>query len=317
MLNYLLKRLLYALPIAFVVSALCFALVYLAPGDPLSAVLPADASQEMVEAVKARYGLDKPVVQQYGLWLGRALHGDLGQSISTGRAVSLEIGSAIGNSILLAVLASALGFGIGGLLGVIAGYLHGTATDRFLSALAIAGVSIPHYWLGIVLVAIFSVRLNLLPAMGAGPGGSGAWLWNAEHLRYIILPAVTLAAIPAGIVMRTVRALVADTLKQEFIVGLVAKGMGPAQVFRHLVKNIAPTALAVIGVQLGYLMAGSILVETVFNWPGTGLLLNTAILQRDIPLLQGTILVLAMIFVLLNLLVDMLQPLLDPRMVRS
>ena len=317
MLNYLLKRLLYALPIAFVVSALCFALVYLAPGDPLSAVLPADASQEMVEAVKARYGLDKPVVQQYGLWLGRALHGDLGQSISTGRAVSLEIGSAIGNSILLAVLASALGFGIGGLLGVIAGYLHGTATDRFLSALAIAGVSIPHYWLGIVLVAIFSVRLNLLPAMGAGPGGSGAWLWNAEHLRYIILPAVTLAAIPAGIVMRTVRALVADTLKQEFIVGLVAKGMGPAQVFRHLVKNIAPTALAVIGVQLGYLMAGSILVETVFNWPGTGLLLNTAILQRDIPLLQGTILVLAMIFVLLNLLVDMIQPLLDPRMVRS
>ena len=317
MLNYLLKRLLYALPIAFVVSALCFALVYLAPGDPLSAVLPADASQEMVEAVKARYGLDKPVVQQYGLWLGRAVHGDLGQSISTGRAVSLEIGSAIGNSILLAVLASALGFGIGGLLGVIAGYLHGTATDRFLSALAIAGVSIPHYWLGIVLVAIFSVRLNLLPAMGAGPGGSGSWLWNAEHLRYIILPAVTLAAIPAGIVMRTVRALVADTLKQEFIVGLVAKGMGPAQVFRHLVKNIAPTALAVIGVQLGYLMAGSILVETVFNWPGTGLLLNTAILQRDIPLLQGTILVLAMIFVLLNLLVDMLQPLLDPRMVRS
>jgi peptide/nickel transport system permease protein len=317
MLNYLLKRLLYALPIAFVVSALCFALVYLAPGDPLSAVLPADASQEMVEAVKARYGLDKPLVQQYGIWLGRALHGDLGQSISTGRAVSLEIGSAIGNSILLAVLASALGFGIGGLLGVIAGYLHGTATDRFLSALAIAGVSIPHYWLGIVLVAIFAVQLNLLPAMGAGPGGSGSWLWNAEHLRYIILPAVTLAAIPAGIVMRTVRALVADTLKQEFIVGLVAKGMGSAQVFRHLVKNIAPTALAVIGVQLGYLMAGSILVETVFNWPGTGLLLNTAILQRDIPLLQGTILVLAMIFVLLNLLVDMIQPLLDPRIVRS
>ena len=317
MLNYLLKRLLYALPIAFVVSALCFALVYLAPGDPLSAVLPADASQEMVESVKARYGLDKPLVQQYGLWLGRALQGDLGQSISTGRAVSLEIGSAIGNSILLAVLASALGFGIGSLLGGIAGYLHGTATDRFLSALAIAGVSIPHYWLGIVLVAIFSVRLNLLPAMGAGPGGSGSWLWNAEHLRYVILPAFTLAAIPAGIVMRTVRALVADTLKQEFIVGLVAKGMGPVQVFRHLVKNIAPTALAVIGVQLGYLMAGSILVETVFNWPGTGLLLNTAILQRDIPLLQGTILVLAMIFVLLNLLVDMMQPLLDPRMVRS
>lgn len=317
MLNYFLKRLLYAVPIAFVVSALCFALVYLAPGDPLSAVLPADASKEMVDAVKARYGLDKPVLQQYGLWLARALQGDLGQSISTGRSVSLEIGSAIGNSILLALVASGLGLSIGGLLGVVAGYLHGTPTDRFLSALAIAGVSVPHYWLGIVLVAIFAVQLKMLPAMGAGPGGSGAWLWNAEHLRYLVLPAITLAAIPAGIVMRTMRALVADTLKQEFIVGLIAKGMGPAQVFKHLLKNIAPTALAVIGVQLGYLMAGSILVETVFNWPGTGLLLNTAILQRDIPLLQGTILVLAMIFVLLNLLVDMLQPLLDPRMVRT
>jgi peptide/nickel transport system permease protein len=269
----------------------------------------------MVNSVKARYGLDKPILQQYAMWLGRAVQGDLGQSISTGRPVSQEIGGAIGNSLLLAVLASTLGFSIGGLMGVVAGYLHGSTTDRILSAIAISGVSVPHYWLGMVLVAIFAVQLNLLPAMGAGTGGST--LWDADRLPYLVLPSITLAAIPAGIVMRSVRALVADTLKQEFILGLVAKGMGPAQVFRHLLKNIAPTALAVVGVQLGYLMAGSILVETVFTWPGTGLLLNTAILQRDIPLLQGTILVLAMIFVVLNLLVDLLQPLLDPRMVRS
>ena len=170
MFTYLIKRLLAAVPIALAVTALCFSLVYLAPGDPLSAVLPADASKEMVDAVKARYGLDKPVLHQYGLWLARAMQGDLGQSISTGRSVSLEIGSAIGNSILLALVASALGLSIGGLLGVVAGYLHGTPADRFLSALAIAGVSIPHYWLGIVLVAIFAVQLNMLPAMGAGPG---------------------------------------------------------------------------------------------------------------------------------------------------
>jgi peptide/nickel transport system permease protein len=131
------------------------------------------------------------------------------------------------------------------------------------------------------------------------------------------LPVITLAAMPAGIVMRSVRALVADTLNREFMLGLVAKGMRKGTIFRHVLKNIAPTTLTVCGVQLGYLMAGSILVETVFSWPGTVLLLNTAILQRDIPLLQGTILVLAMCFVGLNLMTDMLQPLLDPRIKRS
>lgn len=315
MFTYLLKRLLYTVPIALAVTALCFSLVYLAPGDPLSAVLPSDASQEIIDIVKAQYGLDQPVFVQYWLWLKHALMGDLGQSISSGRPVADEIGKAIGNSLLLAGLASALAFTVGTVLGIFAGYRHGTATDRGLSALAIAGVSIPHYWLGIVLVAIFSARLNWLPAMGAGPEGSAGW--SLEQVPYVILPVLTLAAMPAGIVMRSVRALVAETLGRDFIVGLTAKGMGQAAIFRHLVKNIAPTTLAVLGVQLGYLMAGSILVETVFAWPGTGLLLNTAILQRDIPLLQGTIFVLAMFFVGLNLLVDMLQPLFDPRMKRT
>jgi len=312
---YFLKRLLAALPIALAVTALCFSLVYLAPGDPLSAVLPSDASQETVDIVKAQYGLDKPVPVQYLIWLQRALTGDLGRSISSGRPVAEEIGKAIGNSLLLAGLASVLAFSVGGALGIAAGYRNGSGADRAMSALAIAGVSIPHYWLGIVLVAIFSARLNWLPAMGAGPSGSGNW--NLEHVQYIVLPVLTLAAMPAGIVMRSVRALVADALNRDFIVGLVAKGMGRGTIFLHLLKNIAPTTLAVCGVQMGYLMAGSILVETVFSWPGTGLLLNTAILQRDIPLLQGTIFVLAMFFVGLNLLVDMVQPLFDPRMKRT
>lgn len=313
--SYLVKRLLHALPIALAVTLLCFSLVHLAPGDPLSAVLPSDASQEVVDSVKAQYGLDRPLPAQYLQWLGRALDGDLGQSISSGRAVSEEISKAIGNSLLLAGLAAALAFSLGAVLGLVAGYRQGSATDRVLSSLAIAGVSVPHYWLGIVLVAIFSARLNWLPAMGAGPDGSGDW--SLDQLPYMVLPVITLAAMPAGIVMRSVRALVADTLGKEFMVGLVAKGMGQGALFCHLAKNIAPTTLAVMGVQLGYLMAGSILVETVFAWPGTGLLLNTAILQRDIPLLQGTIFVLALFFVGLNLLVDLLQPLLDPRMKRA
>jgi len=315
--GYFAKRLAYAVPVCIAVSALCFSLVYLAPGDPLSAVLPADASQEIIDDIKAQYGLDKPVPVQYILWLGRAVTGDLGTSIGSGRSVALEIGNAIGNSLMLALFASIIGFTVGSFLGMIAGYYSGSTTDKVVSAIAISGVSIPHYWLGIVLVAIFSVELNWLPAMGAGAGGSQEWAWDWEHVRFIILPAITLAAIPTGIVTRSVRALVADTLSKEFVTALIAKGLTNRAIFFHVVKNSAPTALSVIGVQLGYLMAGSILVETVFSWPGTGLLLNTAIFQRDIPLLQGTILVLALFFVGLNLLVDILQPLLDPRISRT
>lgn len=317
MIGYILKRVVHAVPIVLAVSILCFSLVYLAPGDPLSAVLPADASQEIINDVKAQYGLDKPIPMQYVIWLGRALTGDLGTSIGSGRSVSLEISHAIGNSLILAVLASFVGFTLGSMLGMIAGYTSGSATDKVVSALAISGVSIPHYWLGIVLVVIFSVELNWLPAMGAGSTGSQNWVYDWAHIKFMILPAITLAAIPTGIVTRSVRALVAETLSKEFVTALRAKGLSDRVIFVHVVKNSAPTALSVIGVQLGYLMAGSILVETVFSWPGTGLLLNTAIFQRDIPLLQGTILVLALFFIGLNLLVDILQPLLDPRIRRS
>lgn len=149
--------------------------------------------------------------------------------------------------------------------------------------------------------------------MGAGAAGDDFW----TRASFMVLPAITLAAMPAGIITRSVRALVAETLNREFVTALTARGLTDAQVFLHVFKNAAPTALAVIGVQLGYLMAGSILVETVFSWPGTGLLLNGAILQRDIPLLQGTILVLALFFVLFNLAVDLVQPLIDPRIRRT
>lgn len=314
MLSYIIKRIAYAIPVSFAVSLICFSLVQLAPGDPLALVLPTDATQEMIDATKARYGLDKPLAVQYGYWLWNVLQGDFGTSISTGRSVAGEIGNAIGYTLALAGLASLIGFTVGTGLGLIAGYRVGSPVDKIASAISISGVSVPNYWLGIVLVVIFSVNLNLLPSMGAGTGSDMTLL---ERLRFMILPALTLAAAPAGIVTRSVRALVAEKLSMEFVDALHAKGLTELQVFVHVVKNAAPTALAVIGVQMGYLMAGSILVETVFSWPGTGLLLNGAILQRDIPLLQGTILVLAMFFVSLNLLVDIIQPLLDPRIRRS
>jgi peptide/nickel transport system permease protein len=210
-----------------------------------------------------------------------------------------------------------MGVVLGCVLGGLAGYRSGSAVDRIASAFSVVGVSIPHYWLGLVLTIVFSIQLGWLPAMGAGPGDSDGWRWDIAHLRHLVLPAVTLAVIPMGIITRTVRALVADTLNQEFVVSLQARGLSAGRIFRHVAKNAAPTVLAVAGLQVGYLMGGSILVETVFAWPGTGFMLNTAIFQRDIPLLQGTILVLCLFFVVLNLAVDLLQPLLDPRIARA
>ena len=199
---------------------------------------------------------------------------------------------------------------------MVAGYVRNSWIDKVVTAIAVTGVSLPHYWLGMVMVIIFSVLLDWLPSMGAGAGGSDAWTWDWEHVRFMVLPAVTLSFIPMGIVMRTTRAVVAEILNQEFVQALRAKGMDSLGVFKHVVKNAAPTLLAVMGIQLGYLLGGSILVETVFSWPGTGFLLNTAIFQRDLPLLQGTILFLAMFFVVLNVLVDILQSIFDPRIRR-
>ena len=312
---YLLKRLALVIPIALSVTVVCFSLVYIAPGDPLSAILPSDASIELIDKLKKDYGLDKPIPVQYAIWLGRAVQGDLGTSIATGRPVNAELGRAIFNTLILALFGSLIGFSLGLAFGTVAGYRQGTWIDKSVTALAVAGVSVPHYWLGMVMVIVFSVYFNMLPAMGAGPGGD--WVWDAEHLKYVVLPAITISVIPTAIVTRTVRALVADILGREFVIALRAKGLTDRGVFWHVVKNAAPTSLAVMGVQLGYLMGGSILVETVFSWPGSGFLLNTAIFQRDIPLLQGTILALALFFVSLNLIVDLAQTALDPRIRRA
>lgn len=317
MFTYAIKRTLFTLPILLGVSLVCFALVHLAPGDPLVSVLPPDASQAIKEQMMALYGFDRPYYEQFARWLARVAQGDLGTSIRTGRPVSLEVGKAVGNTLMIATLATLIGFVLGTLFGFVAGYFRDSWLDKAASAAAVFGVSVPHYWLGMILVIIFAVHLGWLPPTGAGPGGSEAWVWDWVHVKYLILPAVTMSVIPMGIIARTVRALVGEILSQEFVAGLRAKGLGELGVFRHVVKNAAPTALAVMGIQLGYLLGGSILIETVFSWPGSGLLLNDAIFQRDLPLLQGTILVLALFFVALNLAVDVMQTTLDPRIQRE
>jgi peptide/nickel transport system permease protein len=314
MLVYIVKRIVFAIPVVIAVALVCFLLVHIAPGDPLVSVLPPDASQDLAEQMRKEYGFDRPLPVQFGLWMWNALHGNLGTSIASGRSVTEEVMRAVGNTLILAGCASLIGFVFGLLFGIMAGYFRDSWIDKLVTTISITGVSMPHYWLGMVLVIIFSVILGWLPAVGAGPGG---WAWDWEHFKYLILPAVTMSVIPMGIVSRTVRALVGDLLSQEFVLALRSKGLDEVRVFRHILKNAAPTAIAVMGLQLGYLMGGSILIETVFSWPGTGFLLNSAIFQRDLPLLQGTILVLALFFVVLNLLVDVLQAAIDPRIKRA
>jgi peptide/nickel transport system permease protein len=317
MLAYGLKRLLHVIPVAIGVSIVCFLLIHIAPGDPLAAILPSDASAEQQAQIRSFYGFDRPLVVQYGLWGWRAVHGDLGYSIATGRPVAGEIADAAVNSLILAVVATLIGFMLGASLGFLAGVFRGTWIDRVASGLSMIGVSVPHYWLGMVLVIAFSVTLGWLPAMGGGPGGSDGRSFGWEYLRYLILPAVTMSVIPMGIIARTIRSLVADILAQDFTQALAAKGLMTRQILRHVIRNVAPTAISVMGLQLGYLLGGSILIETVFSWPGTGFLMNGAIFTRDLPVLQGTILVLAMFFVLVNLIVDVLQSAIDPRIQRS
>jgi len=308
---YVGRRLLLAIPTLLGASVIVFAMVHLAPGDPISAVMPPDATPAEVLVAKRAYGFDRPLAVQYAKWLARAIQGDLGRSIATRRAVILDVRDALANSLVLALASSLLAFTLGIALGLLAAFRQGHALDKLASAVAIIGVSVPHYWAGIILIIVFSVQLSWLPAMGAADGHD-----LLEYVRHIALPTVALSLIPLGVITRVVRSAALDILNQEFVLALRAKGLAARRVFRHVVKNSAPQIFTVLGLQFGFQLGGSVLVETVFSWPGTGYLLNLAIFQRDLPVLQGVILVLATLFVLLNLAVDLLQTLVDPRIAR-
>lgn len=314
MLKFIAKRLLHTIPILVGVSLLVFALVHMVPGNPLDILLPADAPKEVVDRLKAEYGFDKPLYVQYASWVGRILSGDLGTSVFTGQKVAGELLGALNNTLAIALPAAVLGFSLGGLLGVITGLHHGSWIDRLLSIFSVFGVSVPHFWLAIVLVALFSVGLGWLPA--AGMAGDGGWPTSFEDASHLVLPVISLSLIPIGIISRLVRSTVLEVMGQEFTGALKAKGLRRRRIITHVVKNAAPPALALMGLQFGYLLGGSILVETVYNWPGAGQLMNLAIFRRDIPVLQATVLVLSFLFVLINLAVDVLQALIDPRMRR-
>jgi len=219
---------------------------------------------------------------------------------------------------MLAMFALPLAFSIGYATVAVAGCFPGGWIDRLVTGGAVFGVSLPNYWVGIVLVIVFAVELAVLPATGMGPKGSTDFSLLAwTDARFLVLPVITLSMIPIGILSRTTRAAVAEVRNQDFVQTLRAKGLSEWAVTRHVLKNALPQVMAVMGLQFGYLLGGSILVETVFTWPGSGFLLSKAIINRDVPVLQGTILTLSLVFVATNLIVDLLQSLIDPRIRRA
>jgi peptide/nickel transport system permease protein len=315
---YAVRRIFYAVPIAIGVSVICFCLVFLAPGDPIQMLLPPDASQQDVAYLKKLYGFDKPIPVQYVKWLARAATGDLGVSLQTNRPVIDEVSRALSNTVIISLGAVMLAFSLAFVLGTIAAYYVARPIDRIVTGISVIGVSVPNYWLGILLIIVFAVELGVLPATGMGSQGSDDFsLRNWSQVKYAILPIITMSLVPLGIIMRSTRSAIAEVLAHDFVLTLRAKGLGELAVLRHAVSNALPQILAVMGLQFGYLIGGSILIETIFTWPGTGFLLSKAILTRDIPVLQGAILILALCFVATNLFVDLIQTAVDPRIKRT
>jgi peptide/nickel transport system permease protein len=315
MLPFLARRLLLAVPTLLGVSVVIFGLLYIVPGDPLDSILPPDASRETRERVAHALGFDQPVPLQYAAWLGRVLHGDLGTSLARNRPVATMLLEAVGNTLVLAVAAGLIAVLLGLALGTLAAWRHGTWVDRTVRAVSVSGVSIPPYWVALLLIIVFAVQLHWLPASGmrsvTGDGGLG------DLLSHLILPAIAASLVALGLMARMVRASVLDILHQDFVLTLRAKGMGAGVVLQHTLKNAAPPIMTVAGIQIGHLLGGSVLVETVTGWPGVGQLIYQAISQRDVPVTQGGVLMVSLLFVLLNLTVDVLHGVVDPRIRRA
>jgi peptide/nickel transport system permease protein len=310
--RFLVRRLLLLVPVLMGVSVIVFLVLHLAPGDPAEIMLGPQATQEDRLRLRGELGLDDPLYQQYARWLGHVARGDLGRSLWMRRPVLGEVLARYKATLILtgtALLLSSVG---GVALGILSARWPNSLLDRSSAVASLFGASMPVFWLGIVLMVIFSLTLGWLPASGmfAPYGGGGL----ADLLKHLVLPAVTLAAASVTIVARLTRSAMLDVLGQDYIRTARAKGLiERAVVTRHALKNALVPIVTVIGVQAGYLLGGAVLTETVFAWPGVGTLMVQGILARDIPLVQGCVLVVALTFALVNLFVDLLYAWLNPR----
>jgi peptide/nickel transport system permease protein len=327
---YIAKRLLQIIPVVVGVTLIAFALIHLAPGDPARTMLGQHASQQEIAEIRAKYGLDQPLYVQYFVWLGDVLHGDLGRSILSHEQVTTEIAERFPNTIELAIAAMIFAILIGVIAGIISATKQYSIADYSVMGIALFGISMPVFWLGIMLMMIFGVFLGWLPIGGRIDllipfnritgfmvfdsiiTGNGAALISV--LRHLILPAIALGTIPMAIIARTTRSSMLEILRQDFIRTERAKGLSERKViYKHAIRNAMIPVVTVIGLNFGLLLSGAILTETVFSWPGVGRLVVDAVYARDYPLVIGCILVFALVFVIVNLVTDVLYTYIDPR----
>ncbi|MFC1411250.1 ABC transporter permease [Streptacidiphilus sp. N1-12] len=309
--RFLLRRLLLAVPTLLGVTVVVFATVALVPGDPVGNFLGPGAPPAARAALTRRLGLDRPLPVRYAVWLWHALRGDLGTSISAQRPVSDLLLPAFGQTLLLAACAFLLVLVGGVLLGGLGAVRPQGPAGRLSGALSTLAVSAPQYSVSLLLIAVFSVQLRWLPAGGTQDAfGSGG---TADLLRHLLLPAVAAAVVPLGLTARVFRAALASVLSGELAESLRARGLSRAAVLRHCLHNASPALLTIGGLQLAYLLEGVVFVETLFSWPGVGQLLYHALSARDLPVIEGGVLLVATAFVGINILVDTAHAAIDPR----
>jgi ABC-type dipeptide/oligopeptide/nickel transport system permease component len=309
MLRHALQRLAMAVPVMFGVLLVGFLLMQVVPTDPATVRAGPTATPDVIAAIRADLGLDRPLHEQFGLYLWRLLQGDLGVSIINNVAVTQELGATIGPTLELMFASLFWSIPLGITLGTVAAYWRGSLLDRAITAFTVAGGSIPVFFLGLVLIWYVGFKWQLLPFTGRlGP----VWTW--EGAQAIILPALTLGGVFVGPVARMTRTAVLDVLGAEHVRTARAKGLPERLVVtRHGLRNALIPVVTLIGLQIGFLLGGAVVTETVFSWPGVGRLAVGAILSSDFPMAQGTIIVLSMGFIVINLCVDLLYAALDPR----
>lgn len=302
MLGYIARRLLQGLLVLWLTTVVAFVVLRLSPGDPAATLLGGQASAGEMEAYRSELGLDRPLLAQYLNYLWGVVRGDLGTSFRSFEPVTSQILQRLPPTLLLLAAAMCLSLAAGVPAGIVAAVHRGRPMDRLIMTASILSLAIPTFWLGLMLIIVFSVQLRLFPTSGVG-----TW-------KHLVLPAVSLAMYQVGLVARLTRTSMCDVLSADFVRTGRAKGLPELRVvLKHALKNAALPVVTVLGIQTGILFGGSVVTETVFAWPGVGTLAVNAIYQRDFPIVQGVVLLFAAVFVILNLAVDLLYSLLDPR----
>jgi peptide/nickel transport system permease protein len=307
---YILKRLLSIIPVLLIVAVIVFMLMHITPGDPASVMLGPDAPQSEVDQLREELGLNLPVYEQFFNWFTGLFQGDLGWSVHMDKPVLDAFLDYLGPTLSLSILAQLFAVLFAIPLGIIAATKRGTAIDRFVMGISLFGISVPNFILALLLVLVFSVNLALLPVAGYKELGDGI----VEHLKYLILPAISLGAIQGALIARVTRTSMLDVLNSNYIKTAVSKGVKDYLIiYKHALKNAFIPILTVIGQTFGQLIAGAVVIEAVFNIPGIGQLIVNSLVRRDFEVIQGSILLIALSYVMINFIIDLLYGLFDPR----